>query len=95
MFELKGVILLETPPSGEDVVVGSSAVIVYKQQNLATSYLYYNPLVTGFKVRDPSDPENFMEYPPIMTLPEYSQKPDESFRGKATEKATVWFYVKQ
>lgn len=95
MFDLKGLILLETPPSGEDVVVGSSAVIVYKQDNIATSYLYYNPLVTGFKVKDPSDPENFMEYPPIMTLPEYSQNSDESFRGKATEKATVWFYQKQ
>lgn len=89
IFELKGLILLETPPSGEDVVVGSSAVLVYKEDNLAPTFLYYNPLVTGFKVEDPNSPGNFMAYPPIMTLPEYSQDTDESFRGKATEKATV------
>ena len=93
-FSLNGVVLLETPPSGEDVVVGCSSVIIKQNENMSSkNYLYYNPLITGFSVKTPQN--DFFEYTPIMYVDEYSLGDEPSFRSLANEKATVWFYEKQ
>jgi hypothetical protein len=97
-FKLRGVIVLQTPPNGADIVTGCSATIVCPKNNnaglMSDQYLSYNPTAASIKFKDGSN--GYTSNTPVSWIPEYSndaRKP--GFKDTAYVRGCVFFYVKQ
>jgi hypothetical protein len=103
MFKLRGVLVLQTPPTGADIVTGCSASIVVpadlNRGEPNDQYLSYNPSVASIKFQSSQSVNGDNQYVsnnPICWIPEYKSSDDKpGFKDTAYSRGCVFFYVKE
>ena len=103
MFKLRGVLVLQTPPTGADIVTGCSASIVVpadlNRGEPNDQYLSYNPSVASIKFQSAqsvSGDNQYVSNNPICWIPEYKSSADKpGFKDTAYSRGCVFFYVKE
>jgi hypothetical protein len=93
-FNIRGVIVLQTPPTGEAVVTGCSASIVMKTPTGPT-YMSYNPALASLKhqVHDGISGATYVSNPPIAWIPENAD--NVGFWHSAYARGCIFFYTKE
>lgn len=93
-FAIRGVIVLQTPPTGEAIVTGCSASIVM-QTSSGPTYLSYNPSLASIKhqVPDSINGATYVSNPPIAWIPENAD--NVGFWHSAYSRGCIFFYTKE
>jgi hypothetical protein len=97
LFRIRGVLVLQTPPNGADIVTGCSASIVWPADNdtrIKDEYLSYNPSAAAIKFKNPAG-DGYTNNGPISWMPEYQTAPNKpGFKDTAYARGTVFFFEK-
>lgn len=96
-FQLRGVIVLQTPPNGASIVTGCSASIVVPRDTnrgrMTNEYLSYNPTAASIKFEENGQ---YKSNTPVAWLPENSHNSKKSgFKNSAYQRGCCFFYVKR
>jgi hypothetical protein len=91
-FDLRSVVTVYRPPIAENVSVGSSCVVLHKNNTLSNNHFYYNPLVANLQMLNPNGAP--LKNEPITSINKHAVNTNEvGFIDMAQKYGTIFMYV--